>query len=58
MTSITSQLPDLRSGRRPAIAPKLAIALALAAFADWLFYDQRLGLSVVIFAAALMSGRY
>ncbi|NEU98142.1 DUF4153 domain-containing protein [Bradyrhizobium uaiense] len=32
---------------------KIAVIFALAALADWLFYDQRLGLSVVIFAIAL-----
>ncbi|MHC2333068.1 hypothetical protein ACVIW0_002357 [Bradyrhizobium sp. USDA 4454] len=34
---------------------KVAVMLALAALADWLFYDQHLGLSVVIFAIALTS---
>ncbi|WP_338077460.1 DUF4173 domain-containing protein [Bradyrhizobium quebecense] len=32
---------------------KAAAALALAALADWLFYDQNAGLSVVLFAFAL-----
>jgi hypothetical protein len=34
----------------------LAIALLLVAFADFLFYDQRLGISVAIFALAVMAG--
>ncbi|WP_375788814.1 DUF4173 domain-containing protein [Bradyrhizobium sp. Pha-3] len=34
---------------------KPAAALALAALADWLFYDQNAGLSVVLFAFALAS---
>ena len=32
---------------------KPMIAFALAALADWLFYDQRIGISAVIFAIAL-----
>lgn len=35
---------------------KPAIAVALAALADWLFYDQRTGISVVVFAIALACG--
>ena len=53
MTSFTSPLPDIRTGLRISPMPKLAIALFLTGFADWLFYDQRSGLSVVVFAAAL-----
>ena len=33
---------------------KPAIALALAALADWLFYGQRIGISAVVFAIALI----
>lgn len=33
---------------------RLAIALGLAALADWLFYGERIGISVVLFAVALM----
>lgn len=35
---------------------KPAIAVALAALADWLFYDERIGISVVLFAIALACG--
>jgi len=35
------------------IPHRLAIALALTAFADWLFYDQRLGISVAVFLSVL-----
>ena len=33
-----------------------AIAFALAALADWLFYDQQIGISAVVFAIALTCG--
>src|SRR4051794_7954978 len=39
-----------------AFVAKPAIALALAALADWLFYGQRMGISVVAFAIALACG--
>ncbi|MBR0869525.1 DUF4173 domain-containing protein [Bradyrhizobium tropiciagri] len=42
--------PSIDSSLPPA---KGAAALALAVLADWLFYDQRLGISVTIFAATL-----
>ena len=32
---------------------RVAVALALAALADWLFYDQYVGISLVIFAIVL-----
>jgi hypothetical protein len=53
MTSLTSPLPDAYPGQRISPLPKLAIALILTAFADWLFYGQRIGLSAAIFAATL-----
>jgi hypothetical protein len=53
MTSFTSALPDSRSGLRISTMPKLAIALLLTGVADWLFYDQRSGISVAVFAMAL-----
>jgi Domain of unknown function (DUF4173) len=53
MTSLTSPQPDVHSGLRISPLPKLVIALALTGFADWLFYDQRSGISVVVFAVAL-----
>jgi hypothetical protein len=53
MTSLTSPLPDVHSGLRISPLPKLVIALALTGFADWLFYDQRSGISVVLLAVVL-----
>jgi uncharacterized protein DUF4153 len=35
------------------LSVKLALALALAALADWLFYDERVGLSLAVFAIAM-----
>ncbi|WP_342712213.1 DUF4173 domain-containing protein [Bradyrhizobium sp. B124] len=55
MTSLESpeaETPSIANGLPPA---KAAAALALAALADWLFYDQNAGLSVVLFAFALAS---
>jgi hypothetical protein len=56
MTSLANPLPDLLPVEKNAIPIKLAIALGLTALADWLFYGERPGLSVVIFAVALMAG--
>jgi hypothetical protein len=35
------------------IPRKLIVALAVTAFADWLFYDQKIGLSVALFLSVL-----
>jgi uncharacterized protein DUF4153 len=56
MTSLANPLSDLHPAQRNAISIKLAIALGLTALADWLFYGWRIGLSVVIFAVALIGG--
>jgi Domain of unknown function (DUF4173) len=56
MTSITTPLPDLYPGERHPAGIKFAFAIALVILADWLFYDQREGISVVLFAVALMCG--
>ncbi|MFT4118448.1 DUF4173 domain-containing protein [Bradyrhizobium sp.] len=54
MTSLASTTTtDIRPIRHSALSVKLAMALALAAFADWLFYGRRIGLAVVIFAIAI-----
>jgi hypothetical protein len=53
MTILTSPLPDAYPDKRISALPKFAIALLLTAFADWLFYDRRIGLSAAIFAATL-----
>src|SRR5262245_13981182 len=39
--------------RTNAVVLRLAAAIGLAALADWLFYDQPAGISVVVFAIAL-----
>ena len=53
MTSFTFPVPELHSGLRISTMPKFAVALLLTGFADWLFYDQRSGISAVVFAIAL-----
>lgn len=49
MTSTT----DIQPTRPSAISAKLAMALVLAALADWLLYGQRIGLSLVILVVAI-----
>jgi len=49
-------LPAALPARESPLAFKLAIAFVLAALADWLFYDQSIGISAVIFALALACG--
>jgi uncharacterized protein DUF4153 len=56
MTSVATPLPDLYPGGRHPVGLKFAIALGLVVLADWLFYDQRAGLSVALFAVTLMCG--
>jgi hypothetical protein len=53
MTSLARSETDAPSIGNSLPPAKGAAALGLAALADWLFYDQRLGISVAIFAAAL-----
>ncbi|EIG59357.1 MULTISPECIES: DUF4153 domain-containing protein [unclassified Bradyrhizobium] len=48
-TTITSDLQPIRPSSIP---PKVGLALVLAALADWLFYGQRIGLSLTLFAIA------
>src|SRR5262249_34283746 len=52
---LASPLPDVRSGTRTSLPIKLALALGLAALADWLFWSQRIGLSMVLFAVAVVA---
>jgi hypothetical protein len=54
--SFAPTLPGIRPAQDALLTVKLAIAFALAALADWLFYDQVIGISVVIFAIALACG--
>lgn len=58
MTSFASPHPEVQSNDRNLLPAKLAITLGLAALADWLFYDQRMGISLVLFAIALFAGSW
>jgi uncharacterized protein DUF4153 len=58
MTSLASPLPDVQSNDRGLLPVKLALALGLAACADWLFWSQRIGLSFVLFAVALFASSW
>jgi hypothetical protein len=53
MTSLASTIAAEFQPNRPSSIPaKLGLALALAALADWLFYGERIGLSLSLFAIA------
>ncbi|WP_439359799.1 DUF4153 domain-containing protein [Bradyrhizobium sp. DASA03007] len=53
MTSLASTIAaDIQPIRHSSIAAKLGCTLALAALADWLFYGERIGLSLTLFAIA------
>jgi hypothetical protein len=56
MTSPATPTVDLGNAEGNTLLFKLAVALGLAALADWLFYAEDLGLSVTIFAVALTCG--
>jgi hypothetical protein len=56
MTHVAIPLPHLYPGERHPAALKFALALILVILADWLFYDQREGISVVLFAVTLICG--
>lgn len=54
MTSLaTTSTTEIKPIRPSALSAKLALALVLAALADFLLYGQRLGLSLVIMAIAI-----
>jgi hypothetical protein len=54
MTSLASTIAaDTPPIRHSAIPAKVGLALALAALADFLFYGERIGLSVTLFAIAI-----
>ena len=54
MTTLASATAtDIHPVTNSSLPFKLAIALALAALADWLFYGERIGLSLAIFAFAI-----
>ncbi|MCK1642936.1 DUF4173 domain-containing protein [Bradyrhizobium sp. 157] len=56
MTDLTTPASDAGSAQASPLPVKPAIALALAALADWLFYGQQIGISAVVFALALALG--
>ena len=54
MTSLASTIAaDIQPIRHSSIPAKVGLALALAALADWLFYGERIGLSLTLFAIAI-----
>ncbi len=54
MPSFAPPIPEVRPAQANPFPSRFAIALGLAAFADWLFYDERIGISFVVYAIALM----
>jgi len=54
MTSLGSTIAaEFQPIRHSSIPAKVGLALALAALADWLFYGERIGLSLTLFAIAI-----
>lgn len=54
MTSLASTIAaEIRPIRHSSIPTKVGLALVLAALADWLFYGQRIGLSLTLFAIVM-----
>lgn len=54
MTGLASTIEaDIQPIRHSSIPAKLGLALALAALADWLFYGERIGLALSLFAIAM-----
>jgi Domain of unknown function (DUF4153) len=56
MTSVATPISDLYPGQLHSVGLKFALALGLVALADWLFYGESAGISLVLFAVALMCG--
>ena len=56
MTDLTTPASDAGPAQASPLPVKPAIALALAALADWLFYDYQIGISAAAFALALVAG--
>ena len=56
MVDFSSPAPSAVSVQENIFPVKPAIAVVLAALADWLFYDQQIGLSAVVFTLALICG--
>jgi len=54
MTSLASTIAaEIQPIRHSSIPAKVGLALVLATLADWLFYGQRIGLSLTLFAIAM-----
>lgn len=54
MTSLASTIAaEIQPIRHSSIPAKVGLALVLAALADWLFYGERIGLSLTLFAIAI-----
>ncbi|KRQ95336.1 hypothetical protein CQ10_32825 [Bradyrhizobium valentinum] len=56
MTDFTTPASEAGSAQASPLPVKPAIAVALAALADWLFYGHQIGISAVAFALALVVG--
>lgn len=54
MTSLASTIvAEIKPINHSSIPAKVGLALVLAALADWLFYGERIGLSLTLFAIAI-----
>ena len=53
MPSFAPPISDIRPAHANLFPSRFAIALGLAALADWLFYGERVGISFVLFAIVL-----
>ncbi|MBR0717734.1 DUF4173 domain-containing protein [Bradyrhizobium liaoningense] len=59
MTSLApAEATEIQPATTSTLPFKLAIVLALAALADFLFYDARIGLSLAVFAIAVAGGSW
>lgn len=56
MADLITSASDAGAARQGTFPVKPAITLALAALADWLFYDRSIGISTAVFALALAGG--
>ena len=56
MTSFSTTESSVQSTQKNVFPVNFAIALCLAALADWLFYGEKIGISAVIFALAVTCG--
>jgi hypothetical protein len=54
MPSFAPPIPDVRPVQSNPFSSRFAITLGLAALADWLFYEQRIGISLALFAIVLI----